>query len=82
MPGIGRLFEKYIAMIDEHYYRTNELVGNPALRKFGVADTTLDVIARHGALLITDDLPLAGYIQKQGFEVLNFNHLRYANPRR
>ena len=46
-------------------------------RKFGLTDAGITVIAREKYLVLTDDFPLSGYLEKQGIDVINFNHLRY-----
>ena len=44
--------------------------------KFGVTDTAITHIARNKYLVLTDDFPLANFLQKQKQDVINFNHLR------
>ena len=44
--------------------------------KFGVTDSAISHIARNKYLVLTDDFPLANFLQKQKQDVINFNHLR------
>jgi rRNA-processing protein FCF1 len=44
--------------------------------KFGLADSALVELASQNYLVMTDDLPLFGYLESLGLPVINFNHLR------
>ena len=44
--------------------------------KFGLTDSAITHIARNKYLVLTDDFPLANYLQSQKQDVINFNHLR------
>ncbi len=51
---------------------------SPAFPKFGLTDTGIVHSARGRFLVLTDDFRLAGYLQRQGIDVVNFNYLRTA----
>lgn len=44
--------------------------------KFGLTDSAITHITRNKYLVLTDDFPLANYLQSQKQDVINFNHLR------
>jgi hypothetical protein len=44
--------------------------------RFGLTDTAISMIAPGRYLVLTDELALAGMLNKRGVHVLNFNHLR------
>ncbi len=49
--------------------------------KFGLTDTAIVKLVKDQFLVLTDDFPLSNYLGKQGVDVLNFNHLRFASWR-
>jgi|ERR1700677_7437 len=44
--------------------------------RFGLADTAISMIAPGSYLVLTDEVSLAGLLQKRGADVVNFNHMR------
>lgn len=50
-----------------------------AFIRFGITDAAIFGIAKEKYLVLTDDLRLAGYLQKYGFDVINFNHIRFGD---
>lgn len=55
------------------------IVANPSFPAFGLTDTAIQVLAPGKYLVLTDELALAGILQRRGVDVLNFNHLRMAS---
>ncbi|MEX0660846.1 MAG: hypothetical protein WEA58_12330 [Balneolaceae bacterium] len=47
-----------------------------SFHNFGVTDSNIAEVAKSGALVLTDDLPLAQYLQSKSLSVLNFNNIR------
>lgn len=45
--------------------------------KYGLSDVGLLETLKGQYVLLTDDLVLSGYAEKNNYDVLNFNHLRY-----
>lgn len=72
------LLAKYIKNINEEkYIASNDLIYSPVYLKFGITDAALFSLCFHQkVVLITADFPLANYVEKSGFKVINFNHYR------
>ncbi len=49
---------------------------DPAFVLFGITDASIRDAAAGTYLVLTDDLPLADYLGRQGVDVLNFNNIR------
>lgn len=62
---------------DEHYQKSQELVGRQGFREFGLTDTAIASIPAGRFLVLTVDFPLAAWLQKSGVDVVNFNHYRF-----
>jgi len=74
------LLANYIKAVGEFSISSCELIYSPFYLKLGITDTALLTICkREKIVLITSDFPLANYAQKNGLEVINFNHLRQQN---
>jgi hypothetical protein len=67
-----------IELIDERYTPSRTLAGTPAFGKFGLTDAAIAELAEHGILVLTDDLPLAQFLQSKKLAAINFNHLRFS----
>jgi uncharacterized protein YaiI (UPF0178 family) len=44
--------------------------------KFGLTDCGIINLCREQYLVLTDDLKLANYLQKEGIDTINFNNIR------
>ncbi|GAB2585280.1 PIN domain-containing protein [Spirosoma areae] len=71
LPQLTRNFieiyePSYLVMTDQ----------NKVFIKFGLSDTVSCKVAEENYLILTDDLKLCYYLQNNGFDALNFNHLR------
>ena len=60
----------------EMFTPSNLLIQKPPFLPFGLADTAICEIASSGILIITEDLPLYGYLNSMYLDVVNFNHLK------
>ena len=68
---------KDISLMSEQRTMASTLSNNPAFMLFGITDTAiLDATPPGAYLVLTDDLPLYGYLSNLGVDVLNFNHIR------
>ena len=75
------LFHKFgikIKEFDERHESSAVVCEEPAFLSLGLTDAAITRIARDGMLVLTVDFPLYGYLNKNGVEALNFNHLRTA----
>ncbi|MBC8042747.1 MAG: hypothetical protein IAF08_04805 [Rhizobacter sp.] len=77
------LFEKYrdtfaseVKVFDEKYISSRTLCLTPHFKKFGLADAAIVEAVKEKYLVLTDDFPLANYLQKMKVDVLNFNNIR------
>ena len=72
-------FAAQIATLQEHYIESAKLSSTPHFLKLGLTDSGILNLAQGEYLVVTDDFPLAGRLQKQGIDVINFNHIRTMN---
>lgn len=71
---------KFIQKTTEKYIQSSEISKDNLFIKFGITGMGLLELARTKHLIITDDFRLSSFCIKQGFDSINFNHLRnYAN---
>ena len=75
-----RLFEDFGATIrqslDEGHEKSAVVCEQPAFLSFGLTDAVIAHVARAGMLVLTVDLPLYGYLLRNGVDAENFNHFR------
>lgn len=71
------IFAKQIKLLEENSKPSKDLCDSECFRKFGLTDSGIVEISRNTYLVMTDDLPLSGYLQSQRIDVINFNHIRY-----
>lgn len=74
--GCFALLAEIVARMHEHHTPATTIVVNPAFAQFGVADTAIYDASPSTYLVLTDDLPLSGYLRNRGVDVLNFNNIR------
>ncbi|MGA2329921.1 MAG: hypothetical protein ABSH05_27055 [Bryobacteraceae bacterium] len=65
-----------ICQYEERQRAAQEVVQSPYFAKLGLTDAGIERIARDGLLVLTDDLALAGALEKVRIDVLNFNRIR------
>jgi hypothetical protein len=71
---------QFIQKTAEKYIQSSEISKDSLFIKFGVTDRGLLELARTQHLIITDDFKLSSFCISQGFDSINFNHLRnYVN---
>lgn len=71
------ILSKYITVFGEHYVPSVKAGVDSRFPKFGLTDVCILLLVQQSELLlITDDFPLAGLVQKRGYDVINFNHVR------
>ena len=78
----GDYFEKFasgMTLFDEHYLSSANISEMQEFKRFGLTDAGIIHLARGSYLLVTDDFRLSQYLQKEGVNVLNFNHIRVFN---
>ena len=69
-------FSSCIRGFEERYTPSKKIVAHRHFCKFGLTDLVTFDNAKGRYLVLTADLPLFGYLQNIGVDVINFNHLR------
>lgn len=69
-------FVNHISLLEEHYVPSRDASSSPFFNKIGLTDSGIIQLVRDKYLVLTEDFKLAGYLQKQGIDVVNFNHIR------
>ncbi len=78
LPGFRAAFKSKIDVIEEEYCSSRQATDSPAFAKFGLTDAGIaSLVNDNDFLVLTDDLPLAYWLQSKGADVLNFNHIRF-----
>ena len=72
------LFARGIALLHEEYLPGAELAQTSAFPRFGITDAGVLQLAKGNYLVLTDDFRLSQYLQSQGADAINFNHIRVA----
>jgi rRNA-processing protein FCF1 len=70
------LFAQNISILEETYVESREIVTDQQFTRFGLTDCGILRFAKDRYLVLTDDLRLADYLQRQGVDTVNFNNLR------
>ncbi len=65
-----------ISIMEENYVPSSEISENVSFQKFGLTDSSIVQIAKDEFVVFTVDLPLYHYLSNEGFDVLNYNHIR------
>jgi hypothetical protein len=73
------VFAAGIAELSEESAASAEISAKPEFRWLGLTDAGIVTIARARLLVLTVDLPLSSYLERQHMAVLNFNHIRLMN---
>ena len=70
-------FGRSLIKFDEQYVECINISSDPNFPKFGLTDSIIAYCARDmGILVLTDDFPLFNYLNSQGLDAINFNHIR------
>lgn len=72
-------FARQMAQLKEEYVESARVCSREFFKKFYLTDSGIVDLAKDQYLVLTDDFPLAGYLQKVDIDVINFNHLRSLN---
>ena len=64
-----------VTKLDEFYLESSTVSQEEKFTKFGLTDSGMIGIAQGKYLVLTDDFPLANYLQSIGVDTVNFNHL-------
>jgi|ERR1035437_4629122 hypothetical protein len=75
----GEFIRKFLSLIDkldECSETSKSLTKTDAFARFGLTDTAISHLADKSFLVLTVDFLLAGYLQKKGVDVINFNNVR------
>jgi rRNA-processing protein FCF1 len=72
-------FSDQLAGLEEHYVESTKLSPTPNFLKLGLTDCGILNLAQGQYLVLTDDFRLAGHLEKQGIDAINFNHIRTMN---
>lgn len=74
--GLFRVFSDAINQLEEEFVLSAAVAGNQEFGKFGLTDAVMILLAQKNYLVLTAEWPLSQYLQSQGMDVINFNHLR------
>lgn len=73
------IFGRVVMSLQEDYVRSVDIIAVPGFQKFGLTDTSILHESNSKYLVLTDDFRLSQYLQTNGRDVVNFNHIRTAN---
>ena len=76
-PAYFKSFADQIELIEEFYVSSRTICASASFLRYGLTDTSIIEVVRDRYLFLSDDFRLVGYMQKQGIDAVNFNHLRY-----
>lgn len=65
-----------ICGLDENYEPSREICKTNYFKKFGLTDSGIISLSKSKYLVLTDDFPLVGMLEKLSIDVINFNHIR------
>ena len=74
--GCFALLKRVISLMREHRAPATTVVADPGFVPFGITDAAIAEASPGTYLVLTDDLPLYGYLGSRGVDVLNFNNIR------
>lgn len=79
----GELHQRFIAAMrqflssaDEHYHPAKDVSAREEFPRFGLTDSGISSLAAGEYLVLTVDFPLAGFLNSNGIDAVNFNNLR------
>ena len=76
-----QVFSQLTSNLQETYHPSEEICALPHFHRFGLTDSGIIDLAPERYLVLTDDFPLANYLQSANVDVINFNHIRTLNWR-
>jgi hypothetical protein len=78
-PLLYQIFATAMRTFREGYVASADIVDVPGFHTFGLTDTNILHEENSKYLVLTDDFRLSQYLQTNGRDVVNFNHIRTAN---
>lgn len=69
-------FSKLISSFEENFGASAKVSSLTHFCRLGLTDSGIIDLVRDKYLVLTDDFKLADYLEKEGIDVINFNHLR------
>lgn len=69
-------FATRIPILEERYTDSGAISVSAHFNKFGLTDAGIVDTVKGNHLVLTDDLPLFGYLQNLEIDAINFNHIR------
>lgn len=78
-PAYYSEFATQTMLLQEKYLESTRACSLECFKNFHLTDSGIIEVAQGQYLVLTDDLPLAGYLQHVGIDVINFNHIRTLN---
>ena len=69
-------FAKRIPDFEEHYTPSARVSSATHFNRLGLTDSGIADLVKGNYLVLTDDFPLAGYLENRQIDVINFNNLR------
>lgn len=72
-------FVKQIEVLKEHYVPSSEISKLEHFKKYGLTDSGIINLVKGKYLVLSDDLPLVGYLQSKYIDAINFTNLRIIN---
>lgn len=70
------IFTDGISKLEESYMASKAIATNERFTKFGLTDCGILNLAKNQYLVLTDDLKLAVYLEREGIDTINFNNIR------
>ena len=77
--GFFAKFAECIHLLSEAHVASAQACGTPAFAKFGLTDSAIILAGKDQYLTITTDAALAGYMERNQLDVINFNNIRLLN---
>ena len=78
-PACYSEFATQTMLLKEEYIEGTRVCSLECFKNFHLTDSGIIDVAKGQYLVLTDDWPLAGYLQHVGIDVINFNHIRTLN---
>jgi uncharacterized protein YacL len=79
-PKYFETFARHISLFDEKNEPSRVVASHDEFKKFGLTDAVIVALAKEKKhLVLTADLPLYQYLQKQKVDAINFNQIRPLN---
>ena len=72
-------FAKRIPAFEEYYTPSASISSATHFNRLGLTDSGIADLVKGNYLVLTDDFPLAGYLENRQIDVINFNNLRSLN---